>query len=123
MKYYSNITKELYETEEACLKAEQAHAAAACKNEEQSTRKAEVDCAYNAFENARNEYKRAKNAYDKAEDNYNKLKNAYVNNYGSYTSKDGITTRLFKPFSTSTSAKDVRNFSEIEKLAHVLGII
>ena len=122
MKYYSEILNKFFDSVKECLDAEEIENNKK-KDEEQSTRKAEVDCAYNAFENARNEYKRAQSAYDKAEGNYNKLKNAYVADYGSYTNKDGVTTRLFKPFSTSTSAEDVKYRSEIEKLAHSLGII
>ena len=33
MRYYSDVTQEFYETEKACLKAEQAHTAAARKKE------------------------------------------------------------------------------------------
>ena len=41
VQYYSDITKEFYETEKACLKPEQAHTAAARKKEEEERKKSE----------------------------------------------------------------------------------
>ena len=78
IQYYSNITKELYETEEACLKAEQAHKAAACKKEEEERRKSEERKA------RAQEVEDARNALDEARKKYDKLLADFCKDYGSY---------------------------------------
>ena len=89
IQYYSNITKELYETEEACLKAEQAHTAAACKKKEEERRKSEerkaraqeVEDARKILDEARKKYRIAAN---EAATNYRKLLEDFCKDYGSY---------------------------------------
>ena len=67
MKYYSEETKKMYDSEEDLFKAEEELRAKKeeCKKKlaEKATRKAEVDAAY---------------------DNYRTLLNAYVKDYGNY---------------------------------------
>ena len=78
IQYYSNITKELYETEEACLKAEQAHTAAARKKEEEERRKSEERKA------RAQEVEKARIAANEAAANYRKLLEDFCKDYGSY---------------------------------------
>ena len=78
MKYYSEITKEFYETEKACLRAEQAHTAAARKKEEEERRKSEERKA------RAQEVEKARAALDEARKKYDKILADFCKDYGSY---------------------------------------
>ena len=78
IQYYSNITKELYETEEACLKAEQAHTAAARKKEEEERKKSEER------KTRAREVEDARKSLDEARKKYDKLLADFCKDYGSY---------------------------------------
>ena len=77
MRYYSDITKEFYETEKACLKAEHAHTAAARKKEEEERRKSEERKA------RAQEVETARKALDEARRKYDKLLADFCKDYGS----------------------------------------
>ena len=78
VQYYSDITKEFYETEKACLKAEQAHTAAARKKEEEERKKSEERKA------RAQEVEKARIAANEAATNYRKLLEDFCKDYGSY---------------------------------------
>lgn len=104
IQYYSNITKEFYETEEDCLKAEQAHKAAVCKKEEEERRKAEER------KNRADEVGKARIAFEEAQNNYYTLLNSYCRDYGFYT---------FTPNSVNSNS----SFPRLSELARSLGIL
>lgn len=106
IQYYSNITKEFYETEEACLKAEQAHKAAVCKKEEEERRKAEER------KNRADEVDKARIAFEEAKSNYYTLLNSYCRDYGFYT---------FTPNSVNSNSNS--SFPRLSELARSLGIL
>ena len=109
-----NITKELYETEEACLKAEQAHTAAACKKEEEERRKSEERKA------RAQEVEQARIAANEAATNYRKLLADFCKDYGSYhyTIKNPLDHKSYIE-SEINKAVNVGLFD----LAHSLGIL
>lgn len=78
MRYYSDVTQQFYETEKACLKAEQAHTAAARKKEEEERRKSEERKA------RAQEVETARKALDEARRKYDKLLADFCKDYGSY---------------------------------------
>ena len=78
VQYYSDITKEFYETEKACLKAEQAHTAAARKKEEEERKKSEERKA------RAQEVEDARKALDETRKKYDKLLADFCKDYGSY---------------------------------------
>ena len=78
MRYYSDVTQQFYETEKACLKAEQAHTAAARKKEEEERRKSEERKA------RAQEVENARQALDEARRKYDKLLADFCKDYGSY---------------------------------------
>lgn len=67
MKFYSEVTKELYDTEEALTKAEKA------VNDKTAARKADAKLVDDAFK-----------AYKAARDNYNKVLADFCEKHGSY---------------------------------------
>ena len=78
MKYYSEIIKEFYETEKACLEAEKAYNAELRLKEEEARRKMarKAELAKKVEE--------ARVAMDKAKKNYDELLAEYCKDYGSY---------------------------------------
>ena len=78
VQYYSDLTKEFYETEKACLKAEQAHTAAARKKEEEERKKSEERKA------RAQEVEDARKALNEARKKYDKLLADFCKDYGSY---------------------------------------
>ena len=78
MKYYSDITKQFYETEKACLKAEQAHTAAARRKEEEEHKKSEERKA------RAQEVEKARAELTKAKKHYDKVLADFCKDYGSY---------------------------------------
>ena len=73
MKYFSELTGKVYESESECVKEEKAfkkeqeekEAAAKKKEEEKAARKSEVQAAYEKMIEAENEYKELRNKYVK----------------------------------------------------------
>ena len=108
IQYYSNITKEFYETEEDCLKAEQVHTAAARKKEEEERRKSEERKA------RADEVERALIAFEEAKSNYYTLLNSYCRDYGFYT---------FTPNSVNSNSNSNSSFPRLSELARSLGIL
>lgn len=78
MRYYSDVTQEFYETEKACLKAEQAHTAAARKKEEEERKKSEER------KTRAREVEDARKSLDEARKKYDKLLADFCKDYGSY---------------------------------------
>ena len=78
MRYYSDVTQEFYETEKACLKAEQDHTVAARKKEEEERKKSEERKA------RAQEVEDARKALNETRKKYDKLLADFCKDYGSY---------------------------------------
>lgn len=100
MKYYGEITKKLYDTEEACNKAELA------EQEKQNTVKLEKERAAAKRKAAAEKVEVARKAYVEAQKNYKKVLTEFCDEYGT--------------FHTSLSAKDYDDFGSIFDLFRLL---
>ena len=78
MRYFSDITKQFYETEEACREAE------TNKKREIEAKRAEKEAAANARKARAAEIEQARTEFLKARDIYNKLLSDFCKDYGSY---------------------------------------
>lgn len=95
MKYYSDVTKKIYETEEELNKAEQGHKLELAKKEEVAQQKKErANEVQDAYKKAIEVRKKAQKEIEEAEKKYYELRDKFVQDYGSwhmtYTNKDGV---------------------------------
>ena len=97
MRYYSDVTKKLYESESEALEAEKAQEAARAEAADKAAKLAEARKA---------DAKQVEDAYRaviEAQTNYNKLRREFIDKYGSFhmtfSTKDGdLFTNLFDRF-------------------------
>lgn len=76
MRYYSDHLKKFFETEEACLAAEEAYIKAEQdKESEREVMAKEIECAYSDLQKAIENYSHARTVY-------RKLMNEYIARYG-----------------------------------------
>lgn len=117
MKYYSELTKKIYETEEELNKAEQEQKLELAKKEEVAQKKKErANEVQDAYKKAIEVRKKAQNEIEEAEKKYYALRDKFVEDYGSwhmtYTSKDGVDTYDFSTL-TDLSKQYNRIFKDI----------
>lgn len=100
MKYYSDFTRALYDTEEALVAAEKELAAEKAREEEELKKRKEAEEAKKHERKARaEEIEEAHKAMMAAQKKYQELIAKFVSDYGTYhwstSSKDGVPT-LFR---------------------------
>lgn len=94
MKYYSEITKKVYDTKEALVKAEETKKAELAKEDALvQKRKERANEVRDAYQKAIEVRKKAQKEIEEAEKKYYALRDKFVEDYGSwhmtYTDKDG----------------------------------